>query len=339
MTRSQNSISAKNIFKRMVPAFLFGFLILVALSFLGDISKIASTIQNFNWKVFPLVICFTLFNYSLRFIKWHFYITQMGIKDFPIIQSARLFVAGFPLAMTPGKIGEILKGVWLKQLTGISIPKGISIIVAERISDGLAVLFLSTLGVLAYPQYWPVFILVLVVLLSIIVISQIRPLAYWFFELSEKIPIIKKFTGTMRDLYEGSVTVFRPETTLFAVFLGMISWFGEGVGFYLILINLGLPVGKETLANAVFILSFSTIIGAVSALPGGLGAAEVSIAGMLTLLVGMESSLASVATLLIRFATLWFGVALGLLTWLFSLEFFGFKGKKNEFIEGRDPLS
>ena len=323
----------------MVPAFLFGFLILVALSFLGDISKIASSIQNFNWKVFPLVICFTLFNYSLRFIKWHFYITQMGIKDFPIIQSARLFVAGFPLAMTPGKIGEILKGVWLKQLTGISIPKGISIIVAERISDGLAVLFLSTLGVLAYPQYWPVFILVLVVLLSIIVISQIRPLAYWFFELSEKIPIIKKFTGTMRDLYEGSVTVFRPETTLFAVFLGMISWFGEGVGFYLILINLGLPVGKETLANAVFILSFSTIIGAVSALPGGLGAAEVSIAGMLTLLVGMESSLASVATLLIRFATLWFGVALGLLTWLFSLEFFGFKGKKNEFIEGRDPLS
>jgi len=339
MKRTQNSISPKNVLRRMIPAFLLGFLILIALSFFGAISKIASTIQNFNWKVFPLVICFTLFNYSLRFIKWHFYITQMGVKDLSLVQSARLFVAGFPLAMTPGKIGEILKGVWLKQLTGISIPKGISIIVAERISDGLAVLFLSTLGVVVYPQYWPVFIFVLFFLLVIIIISQIRPLAYRCLDLSLKIPFIKKYSGTLRDLYEGSFTVFRPSTTLFAVFLGMISWFGEGVGFYLILTNLDLPVGNETLANAVFILSFSTIVGAVSALPGGLGAAEVSIAGMLTLLVGMESSLASVATLLIRFATLWFGVALGLLTWLFSLEFFGFKGKKNEFIEGRDPLS
>lgn len=332
MERSQNSISPQTVFKRMIPAFLLGFLILVFISFLGDISKIASTIQNFNWKVLPFVICFTLLNYSLRFIKWHFYIIQMGIKDLSLVQSARLFVAGFPLAMTPGKIGEFLKGVWLKQLTGISNPQGISIIVAELISDGLAVLFLSTLGVVAYPQYLPVFIFVLFFLLLIIIISQIRPLANRCLDFSHKIPLIKKYTGTLRDFYEGTFTVFKPRTTLFAVFLGMISWFGEGVGFYLILINLGLPFGNETLANAVFILSLSTIVGAVSALPGGLGAAEVSLAGMLTLLIGMESSLASVATL-------WFGVALGLLTWLFSLEFFGFKGKKNEFFEVRDTLS
>ena len=113
----------------------------------------------------------------------------------------------------------------------------------------------------------------------------------------------------------------------------MVSWLGEGIGFYLLLTNLGLPPGRETLSNAVFILAFSTIIGAVTALPGGLGVAEVSIAGMLTLLVGMEASQAAAATLLIRLATLWFGVFLGFVTWSFSLRLFGFKGEVNEFVE------
>jgi uncharacterized protein (TIRG00374 family) len=78
------------------------------------------------------------------------------------------------------------------------------------------------------------------------------------------------------------------------------------------------PGGGETLSLAVFILAFSTVVGAVSALPGGLGAAEASIAGMLTLLLGLPGETAAAATLLIRFATLWFGVALGLTIWAFS---------------------
>jgi uncharacterized protein (TIRG00374 family) len=75
----------------------------------------------------------------------------------------------------------------------------------------------------------------------------------------------------------------------------------------------------------VFILAFSTVVGAASALPGGIGAAEVSIAGMLTLLAGITPAAASAATLLIRLATLWFGVLLGLVVWILSPELIGVK--------------
>ena len=81
----------------------------------------------------------------------------------------------------------------------------------------------------------------------------------------------------LREFYEGSFSVFRPGPTLLGVLIGMVSWIGEGVGFYLLLVGLGLPAGKETFGNAVFILAFSTVIGAVSALPGGLGASEARI--------------------------------------------------------------
>jgi uncharacterized membrane protein YbhN (UPF0104 family) len=76
---------------------------------------------------------------------------------------------------------------------------------------------------------------------------------------------------------------------------------------------LGLPPSLNLAATAVFVLSFSTIVGAVSSLPGGLGAAEASITGLLLLTVqGTHPQLVASAALLIRFFTLWFGVALGL---------------------------
>ncbi|HLE28612.1 MAG TPA: hypothetical protein VI793_10875 [Anaerolineales bacterium] len=80
-------------------------------------------------------------------------------------------------------------------------------------------------------------------------------------------------------------TLLTWKNILIAVGIGVVSWGGECVG-------------------------------AVSALPGGLGAADTSITGLLLLLVTPLRDLAVAATLLIRFCTLWFGVSLGLITLL-----------------------
>jgi uncharacterized protein (TIRG00374 family) len=311
-----------NIFRKMIPGLLLGFLALLGLALAGDLRQVYSVMQVFDWRLFPLALLFTLFNYILRFIKWHYYLGLMDIQRPVWTESLRLFVAGFPLAVTPGKAGEVLKGVWLKQKTGLPVAKGISVVLAERISDGLAVLFLSTLGVVVYPQYWPAFFIILAGLLGIIIISQIRPAAIWLLNLAGKIPVVKRIVPGLLEFYEGSYVLFKPKATLTAVGLGTVSWLGEGVGFYFLLTGLGLEANSKLLLLAVFTLSFSTVVGAVSALPGGLGAAEASIAGMLVVLAGISAPIASAGTLLIRLATLWFGVFLGLVTWLISPEFF-----------------
>jgi uncharacterized protein (TIRG00374 family) len=193
--------------------------------------------------------------------------------------------------------------------------RGTAVVLAERISDGLAVLALSALGVLAYPRYAPAFGAALAALVAIVALSQVRPVALAVLEAAERFERLRRFAGGLRELYEGSYAVFRPRATLVAVALGTVSWLGEGIGFYLILLGVGVPAGWETAGKAVFILSFATVVGAASTLPGGLGAAEGTIAGMLTVVLSLPVSTAAAATLLIRFATLWFGVALGLIVW------------------------
>jgi uncharacterized protein (TIRG00374 family) len=315
---SEPTARTSSLARRLSAGLVFGFLVFLGLVLVGDIRQVGERVRDFQWSLYPLVLLFTLFNYTLRFFKWHFYLWQIGVRDLPLLQSARLFVAGFPLAVTPGKVGEALKGVWLKQKCQVPVARGIAVVVAERISDGLGVLALSTLGVIAYPRFWPAFAFVLALLSAIIIVSQIRPLALWLLDLGERLPLVRRFIHPLREFHEGSFALFRPKATLVAVGLGTISWLGEGIGFYLILLGLGLSPGWEALSIAIFVLAFSTVVGAVSTLPGGLGAAEASIAGMLALLLHLEGNLAATATLLIRFATLWFVVSLGLLTWLFS---------------------
>ena len=302
---------------------IFGFLVFLVLILVGDIRQVSDQVLGFQWRFYPLVLALTLFNYILRFFKWHFYLGQVGVKDFPLLESARLFLAGFPLAVTPGKVGEALKGVWLERETGLPVSKGISVVLAERVSDGLGVLVLSTLGVIAYPRYWPGFAAVLGGLILVIVLIQIRPAALRLLDLGSRLPLLKRISEDLRQFYEGSYTLFKPKALLIAVGIGTISWLGEGIGMYFILRGVGLPADWETLSIAVFVLAFSTVIGAVSALPGGLGAAEVSITGMLALLLGVSKGTAAAATLLIRFATLWFAVFLGLIIWgIFRKTFF-----------------
>lgn len=307
-----------SIVRHLIPGLLFGILVFVIVALLGDVREVSLQALNFRWVLFPLVIGLTLFNYTLRFVKFYYYLDLIGVQGMSLVERARIFVAGFPLAVTPGKVGEALKGVWIHQRGHVTTARGVSVVVAERISDGLAVLILSILGVIAYPQYWPAFAAILMFLLALVIISQIRPLAEFFLKLGERLPIVRRFAHSLREFYEGSFTLFRPFPLLFAVGLGTISWLGEGIGFYLILVGLGVPAGWETFGIAVFILAFSTLVGAVSTLPGGIGAAEASIAGMLVLLLALDPDVAAAATLLIRFATLWFGVALGMIVWALS---------------------
>lgn len=304
--------------RRLIAGLIFGFLVILAVAFLGDVRQVGADLGAFDWRLLPLILGCTLFNYALRFLKWHYYLGQIGATSVSWLESARMFGGGFPLAVTPGKVGEAFKGVWIHQRSGVPIARAIPVVVAERISDGLAVLVLSTLGVIAYPAYWPAFAVVLGVLVALVVLSQVRPLALWLLRAAERLPLVRPVAQPLRGFYEGTYALFRPQATFLAVGLGSVAWLGEGVAMYLVLRGLGVAAGWHNLFLAVFTLAFSTVIGAVSTLPGGLGAAEASIAGMLTVLLSLSADTAAAATLLIRFATLWFGVALGLIVWAAS---------------------
>jgi uncharacterized protein (TIRG00374 family) len=91
--------------------------------------------------------------------------------------------------------------------------------------------------------------------------------------------------------------------------LSAASWFCECLAAYACVRGLRLDV---SLAETVVAFSVASLAGALSLLPGGLGVAETSLTGLLQGLGDVTKAGAAAATVLIRLATLWFAVALGL---------------------------
>jgi len=130
-------------------------------------------------------------------------------------------------------------------------------------------------------------------------------------------PVVGRFVGQATVFFAASGSLLRPRLLAGATALGVLAWAAECAALFLVLLGLGVPATWHLLLVATFVLATSTLLGAISLLPGGLGVADASVAGMLVLLVASDDLTrgdAAAAALLIRFATLWFGVLLGLAT-------------------------
>jgi uncharacterized protein (TIRG00374 family) len=113
----------------------------------------------------------------------------------------------------------------------------------------------------------------------------------------------------MAELYGRLRSLLSPGLLLFALAVSVVAWGAEGVGFFLVVREFAPGAG---LLVAVFNYTGSTFLGALSMLPGGLGAAEGALAALLHA-QGLDTADAGSVTLVTRAATLWFAVLLGLL--------------------------
>lgn len=289
-------------------------LVVTVLALFADARQLWDTLRAFPLWRLGVILALTLGNYLLRFAKWHVYLRVVGVPAVSVRTSALVFLSGFSMALTPGKVGEVIKAVYLRRLTGTPVAKIGAVIAAERITDGLAMLGLAGIGLTQFSYGRPLLAVAALGALALVLVLQrptllpslLKPLRRW------------RLTAKVEDHAIGfagaSNALYRPRLLVGAVALGVVSWALECVAFYLVLTGLGVPASWHLLLVAVFTLSASSIFGALSMLPGGLGVAEASVTGILLVLVTepeMGRSVAVAATLLIRFATLWFGVILG----------------------------
>ena len=94
------------------------------------------------WLILPLIIL-QLFAAFFRWIEWHYYLGVVGArKKISVLDSVVIHVAGFTMAASPGKAGELMKSVALKANTGIEISKSAPVVLAERVVDGIAVILM-----------------------------------------------------------------------------------------------------------------------------------------------------------------------------------------------------
>ena len=248
-------------------------------------------------------------NYTLRFVRWQMYLRSLG-QRLPNGPSALIYLSGFAFTTTPGKAGELVRGIFLNR-RGTPYLKSTAAFFSERLSDLLAVLLLALPGLALLPTR--VLIVGAVVALCglgvcvCVVASGLAARAVGWCE--RKSARLATLAHHVRTLVAEARRCHSPGMLACATGLSLLAWGAEALAFALLLHLLGVTL---SVSLAVFIYAASMIAGALSFLPGGLGGAEAMMVGLLAL-CGAPHPESVAATILIRFTTLWFAVVLGII--------------------------
>lgn len=279
----------------------------------GDFRQVGMTLFDSPaaYAGFAAAAGLAVVNYGLRYLRWSMYLRALGI-NVPASVSAPVFVAGLALSITPGKVGELLKSVWLNQRTGVPVPASAPAVVMERLTDVISVALLGLTGVLLLPK--AIALTVGALLLIGLAVGLLAASRYGAKAL--ELPVLRRWREPLAQSQDGLRRLMSPRMLAAAVALGFLAWAAEGLALWVIIVGMGDSVA---LGVALPVSAVAALVGAVTALPGGLIGFEGSMVALLGQ-AGLPAATAALATLLTRLATLWLAVIVGGLAWLWLVR-------------------
>lgn len=299
--------------RRLVGAMLLGVAVYGAFVLYRGASRIAHEFGHFAWWTFGAACALAFSNYLLRFLKWEYYLGVLGIRGVPKGESLLIFLSGFVLTVTPGKVGEVFKSLILKEIHGVPIERTAPIVIAERVTDLIGVITLIAIGSLSLPggMVWATAGATLVVALLVFVSSA--SLSARFLAALPRLPgalgrggskIESKVSEALLRLRE----LTTPRRLIWPTLLSIAAWSLEGIALWVILKGFD---EHPPLTTTAFLYATATLAGALVPVPGGLGVTDGLLEGQMAALAAVAHETATAAMLLVRFATLWFAVAVG----------------------------
>jgi uncharacterized protein (TIRG00374 family) len=304
--------------KKVLLSVIIGGILYLAFTIYADFNQVLNAFIKFNWFLLPALLVLSLLNYLFRFFKWDYYLGVIEVK-MKKIDSLSVFMSGLVMSVTPGKLGELLKSLLVKEITNVPISKTAPIILAERLTDFISLLILAIVGAFVFDFGGTISLTISFLLILLIILISNKNLSIPLLNQLEKIEFLRKYLTNIHAAYESSYLLLKPLPLISMTFISLLAWGFECLGYYLILLNFDVNFG---LLWASFSYGFSTIVGAVSMLPGGLGITE----GSLTFLLiqkNVAKDIAVTTTFIVRVVTLWFAVLVGIISVLFYQKRYG----------------
>ncbi len=293
--------------KNFILALVLGLAVYLVLAIVSGLEDLRDALSGFDFFLIPAILGLVSLSYAVRFVRWTYYLRLLKVRV-PLRANAAIFAAGLSMTISPGKLGEVLKSVFIKDVAGTPVSRTAPAVVAERATDGTGMILWGLLGALAF-SFGPWLLLLFLALTGVgIAVLRSRRLSLLAEKALRKLPLLDRLAPHVGDFHGASneLLAFRP--LVVASGISFLGWGLECAAVYLCALGVG---AEEPFLVVVFVFAVSSLAGAASMLPGGIGAAEAGMAGMFTAVAGLSGGLAVALTFIVRLTTLWFAALLG----------------------------
>lgn len=297
----------KRLGRNLALALALGAAVYLVLAVLSDFRNVGSALENFNYALLPAILGLVLLSYVGRFLRWVYYLGVLKVSV-PTGMNVAIFAAGLSMTISPGKLGEVLKSIFVRQVSGAAISRTAPAVVAERITDGTGVVAWGLLGAMVF-SFGPGMLLAFLAVAALgIAVLRSKRLSLLAERALLKVPLLNRFAPHLHDFHASSNDLLATRPLVVGTVISFLSWGLEILAVYLCAVGIG---AQLPFLLVVFVFAAGSLVGVGSMLPGGIGAAEASMAGMFKFYAGLSAGLAVALTFVIRLVTLWFATLVG----------------------------
>jgi uncharacterized protein (TIRG00374 family) len=308
--------------RRTLIGVALGVFFYVLFLILFGVRDVGEALTGFGWISIAWALGLSSFNYALRFWKWELALGWLDVRggsgglhpptELKLGRSLEIYLAGLSMSVTPGKVGEVLRSVFLRASNGVPFTRTAPVVVADRLSDLIALVVLALIGISDFSEFLPYVLGASMLVAAGVFVLGSPKLFGGILSWCEKLPVVGGLAKSAQGMVASSAVLLELRYITVLSMISVVGWGLECVGYWLIL-N-AFPGVEAGLLLCVFLWSATTLAGALSFLPGGLGATE----GLLGVFaarfaLGVSNPIAVASTLLIRLCTLWYGELVGAL--------------------------
>lgn len=206
-------------------------------------------------SVNPLMVVFALAATAgwlfARFIRWQFLLRRVGVR-LPIRTTLGTYIAGLPGTATPAYVGEAIRGLFIRRRFGVPMRVSLAVLVLERLYDVAAIALLTILAgvVTDSARAWQVG-------LGFLAVAAVAVAVCW--------PVGRR-VGLRPDVMD---RLRAPATVGPALALSLMAWGTAGLLFSIAAAAFHAHLGPFDGMN---VFGTSTLLGAITLLPAGVGA-------------------------------------------------------------------
>ncbi len=273
----------------------------------SDIQKLENKIIDFDIGYVPLIVSLVTCAWIPLYLRWNLLLKNSG-EHASFKGNLSIYVSGFALSITPGKIGELIRTELLKKKFNIPRTKTVPLIFVEKLYDLTGAIAIAIIGIWFFHESRYIIIGGLVLLLSLFLLISSDKIFNKSLNFFSRFKIMAKFLQPLSQSYQIIKISTRGKVAICALLLSISYWLITSLAVYFILIAFNIT--KIEYLNVVSTFTASLFLGAASFIPGGIGVAEGSLVGLFHL-QGIEITTAIMLVVMIRLFTLWYGVAVG----------------------------
>ena len=298
--------------------------VFVAIALFGGFSNVVGIISRANPAFYVLAFLCVFLGYCFRYLKWDYYTKRLGLKV-PHRKNFLVYLSTNGMAITPGNVGSVIAAYTLKKITGVRFSKIAPMITIQLFTDFFGFALFALAAALIIGRYI-VYVAVLDVILVVPFLLIINP---WLFNLlkrkKKKGNILKRVYRHARHYYISQNVLNNKKTYAVSLLFTTPADILNAMALYFSILAVGI---RPHIIPSVFVFSTAQIFGMITALPGGIGAADATFVVLLKSVFGMGPALSSAVTIMARLATVWFGVALGIIALIYTIRYWSAESKK-----------